>query len=109
MKGTKNSFFLIFLAVSLVMISSTVTSASATNGWVKSDSPPYVRHTVSNPGSIKICGDHKCIPFENTKKSLQDIQKQTVHLVNQNYAKVEKIRDKTISQEIKPVSGTRND
>lgn len=63
--------------VSLVMISSTVTGASATKGWVKSDILPYVRHTVSNPGSVKICGDHKCGPFENAKKSLQDIQKQS--------------------------------
>jgi len=96
--------------VSLV-ISSTVTSASATNGWVKSDSLPYVRHTVSNPGSIKICGDHKCSTFENTKKLLRDMQKQNqlVHSINQSHAKLEKTHDKTISQELKTSPITKND
>lgn len=97
MKDMKKSFFLIFLMGSLIMISSTVTGASATNGWVKSDILPYVRHTVSNPGSVKICGDHKCSPFENAKKPLQYMQKQSqaIHSINQNQVKFEKIYDKT--------------
>lgn len=95
MKNLRESFFLIFLMFSLVMIYSTVTEASATNAWVKSDILPYVRHTANNPGSVKICGDHKCSPFENAKKPLQDTLKQGkgIHSINQNYTYPEKTRN----------------
>jgi phosphoribosyl-dephospho-CoA transferase len=49
-----------------------ITNASATNSWIKSENLPFVSHTANNPGNIKICGDHKCGPFEDIKKSLQD-------------------------------------
>jgi hypothetical protein len=51
-----------------------ISSASATNAWVQSNHMPYVRHTASNPGSVKICGDHICKPFENSKKLSQVTQ-----------------------------------
>jgi hypothetical protein len=41
-----------------------------------SEIPPLLPHTASNPGSINICGDHKCGPFEDMQKPLQDILKQ---------------------------------
>ena len=84
------------------MFASTITNASATSGWIKSDILPYVRHTVSNPGSIKICGDHKCSPFENMKKPIEYMQKQnqiTGHPMNN--INLIKISDKTASQEAK--------
>ena len=95
--------------VSLLVISSTITSASATKGgWVKSDNPPQLRHTANNPGSTKICGDHICTPFENVKKSLQNIpkQSQSIHLIN--HTKIEKTHNNTISQESKTSSVTKN-
>ena len=54
----------------------TTLDVSATKGWTKADNPPSIRHTASNPGSTKICGDHKCAPFEDAKKSFQNILKQ---------------------------------
>ena len=101
----RKSFFLVFFMVSLLVIASTVTSASATKGWIKSDNPPQVRHTANNPGSAKICGDHICSPFENMKKSLQNIQKQNlaIHLINQSHTKIEKTHDKTIPKSQKQV------
>lgn len=105
MKSMRKSFVLTIFTVSLLVISSTVTSASATKGWIKSDNPPQVRHTANNPGSTKICGDHICSPFENLKKSLQNIQKQnqTIHLINQSHTKIEKTYDKTITKSQKQV------
>jgi hypothetical protein len=71
----KKSFFLVFV-VSLLIISSTITSASATSTWMKSEILPPVPYTATNPGSTKICGDHKCGPFEDVHKSLQNMLKQ---------------------------------
>ena len=92
--------------VSLLVISSTITSASATKGWVKSDNPPQLRHTANNPGSTKICGDHICGPFENVKKSLQSIpkQNQSIHLINQSHTKIEKSHDLVQESKASPVT-----
>ena len=94
--------------VSLLVISSTITSASATKGWVKSDNPPQLRHTANNPGSTKICGDHICTPFENMKKSLQNIPKQSQSIQLINHTKIEKTHNSTISQESKASPVTKN-
>jgi hypothetical protein len=72
----RKSFFLVFAIVALLVISSTITRASATPTWIKSEILPPVPYTASNPGSTKICGDHKCGPFEEVHKSLQDMLKQ---------------------------------
>jgi hypothetical protein len=64
------------IMISLLVITSMISNASATSNWVTSDKLPNVRHTVNNPGSVKICGDHKCSPFENMKKSLEEVKKQ---------------------------------
>ena len=69
--------FLAILVTSLLVISSTVTTVYATTGWITSTNPPQVRHTATNPGSIKICGDHICAPFEKMNKQLQEIQKKS--------------------------------
>ncbi|MGB9125047.1 MAG: hypothetical protein WA833_09155 [Nitrosotalea sp.] len=66
----RRSIFL-FAFASLLLVSCTITDASA-KGWAKSDKLPPVRYTATHPGSIKICGDHKCAPFENITKSLQN-------------------------------------
>ncbi|MDE1770254.1 MAG: hypothetical protein KGI28_06870 [Thaumarchaeota archaeon] len=108
MKSVKISFFFIFFIASLLVISSTITNASATNGWAKSENPPQIRHTATNPGSTKICGDHICGPFENMKKPLQNItkQSQSIHLIN--HTKIEKIHNSTIAQESKVNPVTKN-
>jgi hypothetical protein len=61
--------------VLLLVVSSTIASASA-KGWEQSETPPLLPHTAANPGSVNICGDHKCGPFEDGQKPLQDILKQ---------------------------------
>ncbi|MDR3781834.1 MAG: hypothetical protein P4K92_00780 [Candidatus Nitrosotalea sp.] len=66
----RKSLFL-FVLVSLLLVSCTITDASA-KGWAKSEHLPTVRHTAINPGSVKICGDHKCGPFEDMTKSLHN-------------------------------------
>ena len=77
-----------------------ISSASATKGWVQSDQLPYIRHTATNPGNIKICGDHICKPFENSKNSLQVIQ---------NHSTINKTFNKTISQITKSVTNTKKE
>ena len=61
----------LFVITSVLLVSCTITDASA-KGWTKSEKLPPVRHTATNPGSVKICGDHKCAPFEDATKSLQN-------------------------------------
>lgn len=76
-----------------------ISSASATNGWVQSDHPPSVRHTATNPGNIKICGDHICKPFENSKKSL----------LVQNHPISDKTVNKIVSQISKSFTNTKKE
>jgi hypothetical protein len=85
-----NKLFFVAFIVSVLVISSTITSASATSGWMKSNNPPSVRHTASNPGSTKICGYHKCAPFEDMRKSLEEIvkQNQILHVLKQTQTKI---------------------
>lgn len=77
-----------------------ISSASATNGWMQSDHPPYVRHTATNPGNIKICGNHICKPFENVKNSPQVIQ---------NHSTIDKTFNKTVSQISKSSTNTKKE
>jgi hypothetical protein len=90
MKSMKKSLFLVLGLFSLLVISSAITGASATKGWIKSEILPSVRHTANNPGNIKICGDHKCSPFEDMKKSLHDKlkQNQSVNVLIKNQSKM---------------------
>jgi hypothetical protein len=67
--------FIFALALVPMLLSCTITGAYATNDWLKSEKLPTVRHTATNPGSVKICGDHKCGPFEDMKKALLDLLK----------------------------------
>jgi hypothetical protein len=60
----------------LAISSTTISEASATKGWVTSDHGPFAPLAAIDPGSTKICGDHKCGPFEDEKKSLEDKLKQ---------------------------------
>lgn len=83
-----------------------ISSASATSAWAKSDQLPYVRHTASNPGSIKICGDHICKPFENSKKS-QPIQNGGTQFVKQDHPIVNKPFNKTVAQITKSFTDTK--
>lgn len=78
----RKSFVILFIA-STILITSTISSASATSGWVKSIHPPSVHHTASNPGNVKICGNHVCNPFENFKIS-QIIQNHESYFVKQD-------------------------
>lgn len=77
-----------------------ISSASATKGWILSDHPPNIRHTSINPGNVKICGNHICKPFENSKNSLQVIQ---------NHSTIEKTFNKTISQITKSITNTKKE
>jgi len=71
-ENMRKSLVLLALVGVPLLVSCTITGAYATNDWVKSEKLPTVRHTATNPGSVKICGDHKCGPFEDMKKALQD-------------------------------------
>ena len=83
-----------------------VSSASATNAWTQSDHLPYVRHTASNPGNTKICGDHICKPFENSKKP-QVIQNNTTQFVSKNHLATSKSFNKTVEQITKFITDTK--
>ena len=83
-----------------------VSSASATSAWTQSSQLPYVRHTASNPGNIKICGDHICKPFENSKKP-QVVQNSTTQFVNQNHPAANKSVNKTVAQITKSITNTK--
>lgn len=85
-----------------------ISSASATNSWVQSVHPPSVRHTASNPGSVKICGDHICKPFENSKKP-QVVQNNGTKFVKQNHSTIDKAFNKTISQIVKSATNTKKE
>jgi hypothetical protein len=61
----------LFVLVSLLLVSCTITDASA-KGWAKSEKPSTIQHTAIHPGSVKICGDHKCGPFEDMTKILKN-------------------------------------
>lgn len=74
-----------------------ISSASASSAWTQPDHLPYVRHTASNPGSTKICGDHICKPFEDSKKP-QAIQNSGTQFVKQNHSVTNKPFNKTIAQ-----------
>ncbi len=86
-----------------------ISSASASNGWVQSIHPPSVRHTATNSGNIKICGDHICKPFENFNKPSQVTQNHGTQFVKQNQSTVDKIFNKTISQIVKSSSNTKKE
>ena len=87
----------VFSIFSIILLSSAFSSASATSAWTQSDHLPYVRHTASNPGSVKICGDHICKPFENSKKP-QVIQNSGTQFVKQNHPTTNKPLNRTVSQ-----------
>jgi hypothetical protein len=98
--------FVMFSIFSIILLSSVMSSASATNSWTQSDHLPYVRHTASNPGSIKICGDHICKPFENPKKP-QLAQNSETPFVKQNYPTMNKSVNKTVVQITKSIITTK--
>jgi hypothetical protein len=81
-----------FFLVSLLVVSSTAVSAYATNDWLNSNHPPLLPTTASNTGigGIRICGDHKCGPFEDVQKSLQDKLQhhQSIDVLKQNQTKI---------------------
>lgn len=98
--------FVAFSVFSIILLASTISSASATNVWTQSDHLPYVHHTASNPGNIKICGDHICKPFENSKKP-QAIQNSTTQVVKQNHPTINKSFNKTVAQITKSLTNTK--
>ena len=101
--------FVISSVFSIVLLVSMISSASASNGWVQSVHPPSVRHTATNPGNIKICGDHICKPFENSKKLSQVIQNNGTKFVKQNHSTIDKPSNKTVSQITKSITNTKKE
>ena len=85
-----------------------VSGASASSAWTQPDHLPNVRHTASNPGSIKICGDHICKPFEDSKKS-QVIQNTGTQFVKQNHPDINKPFNKTVAQIGKSLTSTKKE
>lgn len=58
-------------------MSSIMSNASATKGWVTSNYDKDYHHTAVNPGHARICGDHICASFEHyVKNLLWDMKKQ---------------------------------
>ncbi len=86
----------VFIAITLIILVPMISGASASNTWTKSEHPPYVRHTATNPGSVKICGNHICAPFETTKPPVT--KSITSFYTKQNNTTVEKIFVKTPMQ-----------
>lgn len=83
-KLLSTSLMMVFLAATS---SSLITSVSADNSsptsappfkikLTKSDNPLDTTNTATNPGAMRVCGNHICAPFENTAKSLVGIMKQ---------------------------------
>lgn len=92
----QKSFVVLFI-FSIIVITSTVSNASATSGWVQSVHPPNVRHTAVNPGNIKICGNHICAPFENFSKLSKLTQNHESYFVSQNTYHTTKMTSQTTS------------
>lgn len=90
--------FVILFVLSTILITSMISSASATTGWVQSIHPPNIRHTAANPGNIKICGNHICAPFENFNKLSQVTQNHESYFTKQNSPTVTKTLTKISSQ-----------
>jgi hypothetical protein len=98
----QKSFAILFIFLTILMLS-TISSASATSGWVQSIHPPNVRHTALNPGNIKICGNHICAPFENLNKLSQVTQNHESFFVKQNTSTITKTLTKITSQTLFPI------
>jgi uncharacterized protein (DUF2147 family) len=93
---------------SIILLASTLSSASATNAWTQSEHLPYVHHTSSNPRNIKICGDHICKPFENYKKP-QVVQNSTTQFVKQNHSIINKSFNKIVAQITKSLTNIKKE
>jgi len=81
----------IIFVVLLLSSSLVVNSAHAITGWATNANPKMSHHASNQIGKTKICGDHKCGPFEYGKmqKTLYDTQRknQASHFLKQNNPK----------------------
>jgi len=77
-------------AVLLISSSLAVNTAHATT-WMTNVNPKLSHSTLNQMGKTKICGDHKCAPFEYAKmqQALYDAQRknQAAHVLKQNNPK----------------------
>ena len=77
-------------AVLLISSSLAVNTAHATT-WMTNVNPKLSHSTLNQMGKTKICGDHKCAPFEYAKmqKTLYDAQRknQASHFLKQTNLK----------------------
>ena len=71
---------MIIFVVLLLSSSLVVNPAHATKEWVTNPNPKMSHHTSNQIGKTKICGDHKCTPFEyqSMQKALYEAQKKNI-------------------------------
>jgi hypothetical protein len=71
---------MIIFVVLLLSSSLVVNPAHATKGWVTNPNTKLSHHALNQIGKAKICGDHKCAPyeFEKMQKALYDAQKKNI-------------------------------
>ena len=72
----KSSLAIVFVVL-LLSSSLVINSAFATKGWMTNPNPKLSHNIWNQIGKTKICGDHKCAPFEYAKmqKALYDAQR----------------------------------
>ena len=70
----KLTLTIIVIATAMLTFSSEAKTYASTS-WTTIPNSGYSHPTVNNPGNVKICGDHKCAPFEYEKmqKSIQKV------------------------------------
>jgi len=82
---------LIVVFVVLLLSSSFVINTAHATTWMTNVNPKLSHNTSNQIGKTKICGDHKCAPFEYAKmqKALEDAQRknQAAHFLKQNTPK----------------------
>lgn len=80
--------YMIIILVVLLSSSLVVNTAHATKGWMTNTNPKMSHNTANQIGMTKVCGDHKCAPYEYAKmqKVLYDTQKnnQAYHFFKSN-------------------------
>ena len=105
------------LTIAIIVIAAAMLTFSATGktyastSWTTVPNSGYSHSTGSNPGNVKICGDHKCAPFEYEKmqKSIQGMgiknlvkttkqqgfEKDIQYLIQQGIMKIPSIKSST--------------
>jgi len=106
----KLTFAIIVMAIVMLTFSATAKTYASTS-WTTVPNSGYSHPTGNNPGNVKICGDHKCAPFEYEKmqKSIQGVdikklaqtpkqqgfEKEIQYLIQQGIMKIPSIQSST--------------